>query len=132
MTESVMFQQSALAVEVLLGLKAQGLRLALDDFGTGYSSFSYLKRFRVDAVKIDQSFVRNVTADLDDAAIVDAIIAMASRLGIDVIAEGVETEEQRDFLRHRACHTMQGALFGKPLPAPAVPDAFDRGAHFTV
>jgi EAL domain-containing protein (putative c-di-GMP-specific phosphodiesterase class I) len=95
------------------------MKLAIDDFGIGYSSLSYLKQFPVSTLKIDQSFIRDVTTNPDDAAITSAIIAMSSALGITVVAEGVETEEQVRFLRQQKCARIQGYLVGRPAAAHA-------------
>jgi diguanylate cyclase (GGDEF)-like protein/PAS domain S-box-containing protein len=115
-TETVLMQDTASSEAMLRQLKALGVDLALDDFGTGYSSLSYLKRFPFDRVKIDRSFVRDIITDSDDAAISKAIISMAHSLGIRVVAEGVETEAQCQFLRRHRCDEMQGYYFSHPLP----------------
>jgi diguanylate cyclase (GGDEF)-like protein/PAS domain S-box-containing protein len=115
-TESVLMESSTAVREVLADLKAMGISISLDDFGTGYSSLSYLKRFPIDALKIDRTFVRDIPADQDDAAIVRAIIAMARSLRMKVIAEGVETVEQQQFLRAEGCDEIQGYLPGRPVP----------------
>ena len=93
------------------------MQVALDDFGTGYSSLSYLKRFPVDILKIDRSFVRDVVLDADDAAITEGMVSMARALRLRVVAEGVETEKQRAFLEGIGCESMQGFLFSPPIPA---------------
>lgn len=119
-TESVMMDQPEVISRTLEALRSRGVGVALDDFGTGYSSLSYLKRFPVDFVKIDRSFVRDITTDPMDAAICGAIIAMAHQMSMRVIAEGVETEAQADFLRTKGCDVLQGYLVGRPVPAAAV------------
>ncbi|MEK6593637.1 MAG: EAL domain-containing protein, partial [Pseudomonadota bacterium] len=115
-TESMVMHNPEQAVILLTKLKAMGIQLSIDDFGTGYSSLNYLKRFPIDSVKIDRSFIQNLPADSDDAAITRAIIAMAHSLRLKVIAEGVETEEQLRFLRDHDCDEMQGYYFSRPLP----------------
>src|ERR1039457_1612393 len=115
-TESMVMHNPEHAVNLLTRLKAMGIHLAIDDFGTGYSSLSYLKRFPLDSVKIDRSFIRDLPGDADDAAITRAIIAMAHSLRLKVSAEGVETEEQLSFLREHGCDEMQGYYFSEPLP----------------
>ena len=117
LTESAVMNDVAHAMAVMHALKKLGVKLAIDDFGTGYSSLAHLKRFEIDVLKIDQTFVRDLTVDPDDAAIVTTIIALAGNLGLEVISEGVETQEQLDFLRRHGCRQMQGYLFGRPLPA---------------
>ena len=101
-------------------LSELGFGIALDDFGTGYSSLSYLRRFPIDTLKIDRSFVRDIPDDSNDAAITRAIVVMAQSLQLRLVAEGVELEQQRDFLSSLGCRTMQGYLFSRPLDAPAM------------
>ncbi|MYN02685.1 EAL domain-containing protein [Pseudoduganella sp. DS3] len=117
LTESAVMNDVEHATQVMHALKKLGIKLAIDDFGTGYSSLAHLKRFEIDVLKIDQTFVRDLTVDPDDAAIVCTIIALAGNLGLEVISEGVETQEQIDFLRRHGCCHMQGYFFGRPLPA---------------
>ncbi len=119
-TESALMSRSAETDAALLALKTLGVTIAIDDFGTGYSSLSYLKRYPIDALKIDISFIREITTDADDAAIAIAIINMARILKMTVIAEGVETEAQLALLREHSCDEIQGYLFSKPLPAAAL------------
>ncbi|MDH3511809.1 MAG: EAL domain-containing protein [Gammaproteobacteria bacterium] len=116
-TESLLMRDIDDTIEALRTLKEFGVSVSVDDFGTGYSSLSYLKRFPIDALKIDRSFVRDLHRDADDAAICAAILAMARKLDLKVVAEGVELEEQLDFLRRHDCQQIQGFLFSKPLPA---------------
>jgi len=120
-TESLLMEDTERAVQILNDLKDLGVRLALDDFGTGYSSLSYLKRFPLDKIKIDQSFVRDMIRDSGDAAIIQAIIAIAGKLGMGVIAEGVESKAQLDYLAFHQCSEFQGYLFSPPVPAAEVP-----------
>ena len=117
LTESVLMQDMELATSILKELKTVGISFSLDDFGTGYSSLSYLKRFPIDYLKIDRSFVRDITTDAVGAGLVKAIIAMANVLNIKVIAEGVETYEQQEFLRSHGCDITQGYFCSKPLAA---------------
>jgi len=117
LTESLMMQDLERSFAIMLHLRELGVKLSMDDFGTGYSSLSYLKRFPVATIKIDRSFVNGIPLDPDDTAIVRAIAAMARGLGIRVLAEGVETEDQKRFLWELGCHQYQGYLLAKPLPA---------------
>ena len=117
LTESLLVANIEAIIDKMNALKARGVGFSLDDFGTGYSSLSYLKRLPLDQLKIDQSFVRNILSDTNDAAIAKMVIALADSMDLAVIAEGVETEAQRDFLAGLGCHTYQGYLFSKPLPA---------------
>jgi diguanylate cyclase len=119
-TETALMENVHANVELLHRLQTEGIRLSIDDFGTGYSSMAYLKRFPIDQVKIDRTFVRDIPGDGDDEAITTAIIAMAHSLGLTVVAEGVETEEQLQFLRNVACDTMQGFYFAEPRRAEEV------------
>jgi diguanylate cyclase (GGDEF)-like protein/PAS domain S-box-containing protein len=122
LTESVTMGNPQSAIEVMNKLHSCGVRMSIDDFGTGYSSLSYLKKFMVYKLKIDQSFVRDIATDIDDRAIVTAIVQMAHSMGYITIAEGVETPAQREFLSQHGCDEVQGYLFSKPLPAEQIPE----------
>jgi EAL domain-containing protein (putative c-di-GMP-specific phosphodiesterase class I) len=126
-TESTAMAQADASGDTLRALHDAGLSIAIDDFGTGYSSLGYLKRFPVDKLKIDRSFVMDIPHDANDTAIAVAIIRMARALGIQVVAEGVETEAQRDFLREQGCPFLQGYWYSRPLDAEAY-EAFVRAA----
>src|SRR5581483_10040564 len=117
LTESALMQHAASASSILQILRESGIRVAIDDFGTGYSSLSYLRKLPVDAVKIDQSFVRQITPAGDDTTIVKAVIGMARGLKLRVIAEGVETPEEAAFLRAYRCDEAQGYYFSRPVSA---------------
>ena len=116
-TESMVMQEPDKAAALLEDLKSMGLYLSIDDFGTGYSSLAYLKRFPIDTLKIDRSFIKDIPANTDDLAITQAVIAMAHGLRLRTVAEGVETEEQLEWLKRFGCEEIQGYLFSKPLPA---------------
>lgn len=124
LTESLLLSHADMTASVLLELKRMGVKLSIDDFGTGYSSLSYLKQFPFDKLKVDRSFIRDVGANSDDAAITTAIIRMAKSLGLKVIAEGVENEAQMSFLRALRCDEIQGYYFSKPLTADQVSARF--------
>jgi EAL domain-containing protein (putative c-di-GMP-specific phosphodiesterase class I) len=125
LTESLLVSDVEEVVQKMLALKAKGVGLSLDDFGTGYSSLNYLKRLPLDQLKIDRSFVQDLPQNGDDAAIVKTIISLGHNLGLSIMAEGVETQAQRDFLGQLGCSSFQGYLFGTPL---ALRD-FERWAH---
>ncbi|MET3119898.1 diguanylate cyclase (GGDEF)-like protein/PAS domain S-box-containing protein [Undibacterium sp. GrIS 1.8] len=122
LTESMVMSDVESAIAILRNLKSLGIHISIDDFGTGYSSLSYLRRFPIDVLKIDQSFVNDITVDTDDAAIVASIISLAHSLRLKVIAEGVETTEQLDYLRAHGCDQVQGYLFSRAVAA----DAFEK------
>jgi diguanylate cyclase (GGDEF)-like protein/PAS domain S-box-containing protein len=124
-TESALMQDADAAKPILEGLKDLGVRIAIDDFGTGYSSLSYLRRFPIDVVKIDRSFVRDIVHDFKDASLVYAILKMCHSLKLEVVAEGVETEEQLKLLTEHGCDTIQGFLCGRPAPADELTDLKD-------
>jgi diguanylate cyclase (GGDEF)-like protein len=126
LTESLLVENADNAIGIMKRLKALGVAISIDDFGTGYSSLSYLKRFPIDCLKIDSSFVHDLHASAKDAAIVEAISALARSLGIGLVAEGVEEARQAEFLRARYCTELQGYLFSRPLPAAEVAEAVRR------
>ncbi len=132
LTEGAAMKNPHAAAEVLNALASLGVGLAVDDFGTGYSSLSYLKRFPVSTLKIDRSFVADLAVDADDRAIVDAIVKMASSLGMRTVAEGVETEAQRVFLQQRGCSAMQGYLLSRPLAPDALAEFVRSHSEGTV
>jgi diguanylate cyclase (GGDEF)-like protein/PAS domain S-box-containing protein len=127
LTESILMENAESAVDMLRELKSLGVNLAIDDFGTGYSSLAYLKHFPIDRLKIDQLFIRNITTDANDASISEAIIALAHSLRMDVIAEGVETKEQKEFLAAHDCFEMQGYYFSRPVPADKICHMLENG-----
>ncbi|WP_295996922.1 EAL domain-containing protein [Rugamonas sp.] len=127
-TETALMDDSARAIATLTRLRAMGVRIAIDDFGTGYSSLAYLKRFPLDVLKIDIAFIRDVTTSPDDAALVDAIIAMAHSLNLEVVAEGVETAAQLAYLGRHRCDQIQGYHFSPPVPAEQLTALLQRGA----
>jgi diguanylate cyclase (GGDEF)-like protein len=127
-TEGILMQHLDTTLEILNTLKKKGVRLSVDDFGTGYSSLSYLKRFPIDTLKIDKSFVNDITTDPSDKAIVAAITVMAQQLKLEVVAEGVETEAQLEFLRELRCQYVQGYYFSKPLPVDEVLLLLQKGS----
>jgi len=130
-TEDVLMDDLDACIQKLSAIRELGVRVAIDDFGTGYSSLRYLARLPIDTLKIDRSFVAMVTESPNDLAIVSAIIVLAHGLNLDVVAEGVETEEQRKFLRLLRCDEMQGFLFSKPVPKDAIEQMLRSGANTT-
>lgn len=132
LTESLLAENIDAAIAKMRNLKDMGVRLSVDDFGIGYSSLSYLKRLPIDELKIDRGFIKDILTDGNDAAIAGTIIGLCRNLGLDVIAEGVETEAQRDFLARQGCHRFQGYLFCRPLPIEELEALIDRaGAELT-
>jgi diguanylate cyclase (GGDEF)-like protein/PAS domain S-box-containing protein len=121
-TESMVMQNAEQAIKLLAAIKQMGVRLAIDDFGTGYSSMAYLKRFPIDTLKIDHSFIREIPMNAEDNAIAEAIISMGKVLGLTVVAEGIETPEQEAFLRNHGCDEIQGYFFSRPV----TPDEFSE------
>ncbi len=117
LTESMLMRNTSSTITALKSLNSLGVRFAIDDFGTGYSSLNYLRRFPIDTIKIDRSFIRDITHDTDDRAICSAIIGMTQSLSLNVIAEGVETSGQLEFLKTRQCHYIQGNLFSPAIEA---------------
>ncbi|CCK77603.1 conserved hypothetical protein [Oleispira antarctica RB-8] len=128
LTESILIDDLEHTLDVLTQLRAMGVRMAIDDFGTGYSSLNYLKQFPVDTLKIDQSFIQNLPHNNDDAQITRTIISMAHNLGLGVIAEGVETKEQLEFLQQVQCEEVQGFYFSKAIPASALVEMIKKNA----
>lgn len=131
LTEGMVIDNIVDTIEKMRGLKNLGIELSIDDFGTGYSSLAYLKKMPLDILKIDQSFVRDIENDVNDAAIVDTIISMAKHLDLKVIAEGVETKYELNFLEEKGCTIYQGYLFSKPLPAPDFTELLETGKTFS-
>jgi EAL domain-containing protein (putative c-di-GMP-specific phosphodiesterase class I) len=121
-TESVMLQDTDIVLDTLHQIHELGVRISMDDFGTGYSSLSYLRKFPFDKIKIDQSFIRDLSDKADSIAIIKAVATMSASLGMDTTAEGVETQDQLAMLRHEGCTEVQGYLFSKPLPGSQVPE----------
>jgi len=132
LTESILMRDVGETLQMLNSLKKLGLCIAVDDFGTGYSSLNYLKQFPIDVLKIDRSFVDGVPGGEQDAQIARAIIAMAHSLSLAVIAEGVETQAQLDFLREHDCDQVQGYLFGKPMAASQFATQFGGNSLFVL
>ena len=114
-TESILMKDIDSAINILKCLKEKGIHLAIDDFGTGYSSLSYLKRFPLSRLKIDRSFIRDITTDGNDASITKAVIALAHSMNLKVVAEGIETQEQLLFLKEKGCEVGQGYLYSPPV-----------------
>jgi diguanylate cyclase len=131
LTEAVLIEDSRSAAEVLKELKEIGVLLALDDFGTGYSILSYLQRFPIDALKIDQPFVHDLTTDSDDAGIVTAVIGMGKSLHMRVVAEGIETREQLEILQEYSCAQGNGYYFSRPVPAEEFGQLLECGVTAT-
>ncbi|NOY83802.1 MAG: EAL domain-containing protein [Nitrospirae bacterium] len=132
LTEGIVMKNPAVTVDILRSFHVLGIEISIDDFGTGYSSLSYLKRFPVNSLKIDRSFIQDIPNDLEDAAIIRAVIAMGHSLNLKIIAEGVENVAQLEFLRAMQCDTIQGYLFSTPLPAEIITEKLAQGGGFYV
>jgi len=128
-TESVLMNNAQTLIEMLRELKRNGVQLAMDDFGTGYSSFSYLKQFPLDVIKIDKSFIDDITVNSDTETIVAAMITMVNRLNLKTVAEGVETRQQLDILRDNGCDEVQGYYFSKPLCTEDFTALLEKSIH---
>jgi len=131
-TEYIVMDNIEETLNMLHELKAMGLSFAMDDFGTGYSSFAHLKKYPIDLLKIDRSFVKDITINPDSVAIITAIIAMAKSLNLSVIAEGVETEQQQAFLKEQGCCKTQGFLYSRPLPVDALTEFLKKNAEAAI
>jgi EAL domain-containing protein (putative c-di-GMP-specific phosphodiesterase class I) len=127
LTESVLMKHAESTKSILDGLRAKGIQLAVDDFGTGYSSLSYLRKFSIDAIKIDQSFILQITASPDETTIVTAMIGVGRSLKLRVVAEGVETEQELAFLKPHQCEEAQGYYFSRPIPPPQFAELLKAG-----
>jgi EAL domain-containing protein (putative c-di-GMP-specific phosphodiesterase class I) len=125
-TENILLQDAEKTIKMLNELKDMGIRLAMDDFGTGYSSFNYLIRFPLDIIKIDMSFIKNITEQAEHAAVVEAIISMSHSLNLKVVAEGVETQQQLDLLREFGCDEIQGYYYSRPLPSKEFTELLEK------
>ena len=123
-TEDILLTDEQRVLDTFLRIQKLGVRLVFDDFGTGYASLSYLKKFPLDGLKIDRSFVRDLLSDSDDAAIVNSTIGLGKQLGLSVIAEGIETRATADLLATMGCEEGQGYFFGKPMPVAALEEQF--------
>src|SRR6202050_2470085 len=132
LTEGVLMKRAQSAASVLQTLRARGIQIAVDDFGTGYSSLSYLMKFPIDALKIDQSFVRQITTSPNETSIVTAVISMGRSLKLRVVAEGVETQEELAFLQAHHCDEAQGYFFSRPLPPEQFAKLLATGISQTV
>jgi EAL domain-containing protein (putative c-di-GMP-specific phosphodiesterase class I) len=130
-TESLMMDNLQHSIDTLQALRDRDITLALDDFGTGYSSLSYLRRFPINTLKIDQSFVQNVLSDPGDAAITKTIIALAQNLQLNITAEGVETQEQFEYIKAQGCDEIQGYYFSRPILADHLADLLQNGANLS-
>jgi EAL domain-containing protein (putative c-di-GMP-specific phosphodiesterase class I) len=130
LTENLIIKNTGMTLKIMEQLKGIGIKIAIDDFGTGYSSLGYLKNLPIETLKIDKSFVRDMTKDDDNAAITNTIITLAQNMNLNVIAEGVETKEQADFLSARNCYLMQGYYFGRPMTAEDIVEKYLNPSNY--